>query len=85
MKYEVEKTPEEVLKLVKESVAYAKSLGCDDIEFFVMGVKSRGNDLLGGLYTGINTKQIVPTSKMRNCAKSNIRTPKPDPPFKVPY
>lgn len=33
MKYEVKKTPEEVLELVKESVAYAKSLGCDDIEF----------------------------------------------------
>ncbi|PON65937.1 2-isopropylmalate synthase [Trema orientale] len=168
MKYKLNKTPEQVLKLAKESVSHAKSLGCDDIEFlcedagrsdkeflyrvygeaikagattitfadtvgynfptevekimadlkaniegienviisahchndlglananslaavcagarqvevtingigeragnasleeFVMAIKSR-NDLLGGLYTGINTKQIVPASKM---------------------
>lgn len=38
--------------------------GNASLEEFVMAVKSRGNDLLGGLHTGINTKQIVPTSKM---------------------
>ncbi|KAJ7961697.1 2-isopropylmalate synthase 2 [Quillaja saponaria] len=38
--------------------------GNASLEEFAMAVKCRGKDLLGGLYTGINTKQITATSKM---------------------
>ncbi|XP_068321699.1 2-isopropylmalate synthase A-like [Pyrus communis] len=38
--------------------------GNASLEEFVMAVKTRGKDMLGGLHTGINTKHIVATSKM---------------------
>ncbi|KAJ7961698.1 2-isopropylmalate synthase 2 [Quillaja saponaria] len=38
--------------------------GNASLEEFAMAVKCRGKDLLGGLYTEINTKQITATSKM---------------------
>ncbi|KAK2990831.1 hypothetical protein RJ640_009770 [Escallonia rubra] len=38
--------------------------GNASFEEFVMALKCRGKDLLGGLYSGINTKHIASTSKM---------------------
>ncbi|CAN6688395.1 unnamed protein product [Malus baccata var. baccata] len=38
--------------------------GNASLEEFVIAVKSRGKDILGGLHTGINTTHIVPLSKM---------------------
>ncbi|KAF5177033.1 2-isopropylmalate synthase [Thalictrum thalictroides] len=38
--------------------------GNASLEEFVMAIKCRGQELLGGLYTGINSRHIVPTSKM---------------------
>ncbi|TQE09415.1 hypothetical protein C1H46_004908 [Malus baccata] len=38
--------------------------GNASLEEFVIAVKSRGKDILGGLHTGINTTHVVPVSKM---------------------
>ncbi|KAL3699132.1 hypothetical protein R1sor_017154 [Riccia sorocarpa] len=136
MRHKLRKTPEEVIQIASEMVAYARSLGCEDVEFspedarrsdteflyriltevikagattlnipdtndlglatantlagaynggrqlevtingigeragnaslqeVVMAIRCRGNELLGGLYTGINSKHISVASRM---------------------
>ncbi|CAN6554366.1 unnamed protein product [Malus baccata var. baccata] len=44
--------------------------GNASLEEFVIAVKSRGKDILGGLHTGINTTHIVPLSKMDGILKN---------------
>ncbi|KAL3678035.1 hypothetical protein R1sor_020991 [Riccia sorocarpa] len=136
MRHKLRKTPEEVIQIASEMVAYARSLGCEDVEFspedagrsdteflyriltevikagattlnipdtndlglatantlagaynggrqlevtingigeragnaslqeVVMAIRCRGNELVGGLYTGINSKHISVASRM---------------------
>ncbi|KAL3691397.1 hypothetical protein R1sor_005048 [Riccia sorocarpa] len=144
MRHKLRQTPEEVIQIASEMVAYARSLGCEDVEFspedagrsdtkllyriltevikagattlnipdtndlglatantlagaynggrqlevtingigeragnasfqeFVMAIGCRGNELFGGLYTGINSKHISVASRMKLELNSRI-------------
>ncbi|KAI4354112.1 hypothetical protein L6164_003011 [Bauhinia variegata] len=50
MKYKLNKTPEEVLKLAKESVRYAKSLGCPDVGFICEDAGRSDKEFLYKIY-----------------------------------